>query len=135
MYYSVFIFFLISNNTINGPVHNKWAKLIMHLPKKHHRGYSIHCENKTKLVVSNLFFYVMVNKVFNFPGIKIRGQDLFGTRREWYQSLQCKAAAQAMRGGFQWEISVQDSRGRLHRRRQQWENFFAEVVHHFKGEL
>ncbi len=30
----MYIFFLFSKNTINGPNHNKWSKLIMHLPKK-----------------------------------------------------------------------------------------------------
>ncbi len=36
----MYIFFLISKDTINGPNHNKWVKIIMHLPKKHHWVYT-----------------------------------------------------------------------------------------------
>ncbi len=46
--------------------HNKWAKLILHLPKKHHWVYTTHSENNTKLVISNWFFHVMINNFLIF---------------------------------------------------------------------
>ncbi len=52
--------------------HNKWTKLI-------HWVYTTHCENKTKLVVSNWFFHVMI-KFFKFIQVS-RGED----KKRWHK--------------------------------------------------
>ncbi len=83
--------------------HNKWAKIILHLPKNHHRMFTSQIEYKLDLkfeIVISSDWFCHVNKFFNcfrYQGERT-GRD--GARREYHWRLQCKAAVQAMTGGI-----------------------------------
>ncbi len=47
----------------------------MHLLKKHHWVYTTHCQNKTKLVVSNCFLCNEQQIFLIVSGIKRRGEE------------------------------------------------------------